>query len=241
MVLAWSGLQIDAHELAPQVYTPSLKGSLQPAMIAAARRHGRVAYPISGASALLEEITAGHPVIVLQNLGLSWIPAWHYAVVIGYDLDKAMIILHSGITKRKTTALNTFGNTNLLASHAATNNKSAFSSDTNNNPNENLLTLARMDKTMIAKMSSTNKNPIIIRKKGNNSLLLLLNINLPEANPTKNETAPLNTLFCNVIEIINPIINKRKVNNSAQLSMKSFPISFSAFLPNIFTKLLTHN
>jgi hypothetical protein len=117
MVLAWSGLQIDANELAPQVYTPSLKGSLQPAMIAAARRHARVAYPITGADALLREITAGHPVIVLQNLGLSWVPVWHYAVVIGYDFDKALIILRSGITKRKTTALNTFGNTWARSQH----------------------------------------------------------------------------------------------------------------------------
>jgi hypothetical protein len=111
MVLAWGGLQIDADELTPQVYTPSLKGSLQPALITAARRHGRVAYPISGAGALLNEIAAGHPVIVMQNLGLSWAALWHYAVAIGYDLDKAIIILHSGITNRKTTPLNTFENT----------------------------------------------------------------------------------------------------------------------------------
>jgi len=117
MVLAWGGLQVDAHELAPQVYTPSLKGSLQPAMITAARRHGRVAYEISGADALLKEIAAGHPVIVLQNLGLSWVPLWHYAVVIGYDLDKAIIVLHSGITDRKITALNTFENTWARSKH----------------------------------------------------------------------------------------------------------------------------
>ena len=117
MALAWSGLEIDPDELAPQVYTPSLKGSLQPALVTAARRHGRVAYPISGANALLEEIAAGHPVIVLQNLGLSWMPAWHYAVVIGYDLDKAMIVLHSGITNRKTTALKTFENTWARSKH----------------------------------------------------------------------------------------------------------------------------
>ncbi|MCK5204241.1 MAG: PA2778 family cysteine peptidase, partial [Desulfobacterales bacterium] len=111
MTLAWSGLQIDPDDLTPQVYTPSLKGSLPPAMVAATRRHGRVAYEIAGANALLKEISAGHPVIVLQNLGLSWVPVWHYAVVIGYDLDKAVIILHSGITDQKTTALKTFENT----------------------------------------------------------------------------------------------------------------------------------
>jgi tetratricopeptide (TPR) repeat protein len=117
MVLAWGGLEIDADELAPQVYTPSLKGSLQPALVTAARRHGRVAYPISGADALLKEIAAGHPIIVMQNLGLSWSPLWHYAVAIGYDLDEAIIILHSGITKRKTTALNTFENTWARSNH----------------------------------------------------------------------------------------------------------------------------
>jgi len=117
MALAWSGLHIDADELAAQVYTPSLKGSLQPAMITAARRHGRVAYPISGANALLQEIAAGHPVIVLQNLGLSWIPVWHYAVVVGYDLNQEVITLHSGITNRKTTALKTFENTWARSNH----------------------------------------------------------------------------------------------------------------------------
>ena len=111
MALAWSGLQIEPDDLASQVYTPSLKGSLPPAIVAATRRHGRVAYPISGANALLKEIAAGHPVIVLQNLGLSWIPVWHYAVVIGYDLDEGEIILHSGITNRKKTPLRTFENT----------------------------------------------------------------------------------------------------------------------------------
>ena len=111
MALSWSGLQIGPDELTPQVYTPSLKGSLQPAMIAAARRQGKVAYPINGAQALLREIAAGHPVIVLQNLGLSWMPVWHYAVVIGYDVDAEVVIMHSGVTRRKKTNFRTFENT----------------------------------------------------------------------------------------------------------------------------------
>ncbi len=111
MALAWSGLQIEPDDLTSQVYTPSLKGSLPPAMVAATRRHGRVAYPISGANALLKEIAAGHPVIVLQNLGFSLIPLWHYAVVIGYDLNEGVITLHSGITNRKKMSLRAFENT----------------------------------------------------------------------------------------------------------------------------------
>jgi tetratricopeptide (TPR) repeat protein len=35
-------------------------------------------------------------VIVLQNLGLSWFPQWHYAVALGYDRPADEIVMHSG-------------------------------------------------------------------------------------------------------------------------------------------------
>jgi tetratricopeptide (TPR) repeat protein len=111
MALAWSGLDVKPAELTEKVYTASLKGSLQPAMIAGARRSGRLAYVISGTESLIREIAAGHPVIVLQNLGLSWIPVWHYAVVIGYDTPADEVILHSGPAARKQTSLRVFENT----------------------------------------------------------------------------------------------------------------------------------
>ena len=111
MVLAWSGLAVEPAELTEKVYTASLKGSLQPAMIAGARRSGRLAYEISGTQSLMREIAAGHPVIVLQNLGLSWIPFWHYAVAIGYDTPADEVILHSGADACKRTALRVFENT----------------------------------------------------------------------------------------------------------------------------------
>ncbi len=111
MALEWSGVPSNPEVLVPEVFTPSRKGSLQSTMIAASRRHGRIAYSISGPDALLAELSAGHPVIVLQNLGLSWYPVWHYAVVIGYDLRKAVIVLHSGITPQKQISLRLFENT----------------------------------------------------------------------------------------------------------------------------------
>jgi len=98
MLLNWSGIPIQPAELTPEVFTPGLNGSLQSALSGAARRHGRVAYPITGSEALLAEVAAGHPVIVLVNLGLSWYPKWHYAVVIGFDQDRDEVILHSGLT-----------------------------------------------------------------------------------------------------------------------------------------------
>jgi tetratricopeptide (TPR) repeat protein len=111
MVLEWSGINADSDTLVPEVFTPSRKGSLQSALIGTARRYGRIAYPISSLSEILTEVAAGHPVIVLQNLGLSWYPVWHYAVVVGYDLPQRIVILHSGVTPRKTISFRAFENT----------------------------------------------------------------------------------------------------------------------------------
>jgi tetratricopeptide (TPR) repeat protein len=98
MTLNWSGIAVQPTDLTSEVFTPDLKGSLQSALIGAARRHNRVAYAITGSEALLAEVSAGNPVIVLVNLGLSWYPKWHYAVVIGFDQEREEIILHSGLT-----------------------------------------------------------------------------------------------------------------------------------------------
>jgi len=100
MVLGWSGLAVEPEDLAEEVYTPGRKGSLQPSLVAAARRRGRLAHTISGPQALLSELAAGHPVIVLQNLGTRSYPVWHYAVAIGMDRPADQILLHSGTTAR---------------------------------------------------------------------------------------------------------------------------------------------
>ncbi len=117
MALSWSGIPSDPNTVAPEVFTPSRKGSLQPAMIAAARRHGRIAYSVSSPDAMLREVSAGHPVVVLQNLGLSWKPVWHYALVVGYDLNQGIVILHSGNTSRKRLPLRVFENTWARSDH----------------------------------------------------------------------------------------------------------------------------
>ena len=111
MALTWSGLKVSPEELKEQVYTPGRKGSLQMDMVGATRRHGKVAYEINGPDFLFPELAAGHPVIVLQNLGLSWLPVWHYALVIGYDLNQDKVILHSGVSERKVISYDTFAKT----------------------------------------------------------------------------------------------------------------------------------
>jgi tetratricopeptide (TPR) repeat protein len=111
MLLSWNGLAVSPAGLSPQIYSPALEGSLQPALIAAARRHGHLAYPITGSEALVAELAAGHPVLVLQNLGLSWYPRWHYAVAIGYDRPGDKIVLHSGKIEADHMPFRVFDNT----------------------------------------------------------------------------------------------------------------------------------
>lgn len=99
--LAASGVNITADELVPEVYLPGRKGSLQAEIIASARRHHRVAAPIRGdANALVAELQAGRPVLVLLNLGVSFYPVWHYAVVVGYEPAAQRYILRSGTERR---------------------------------------------------------------------------------------------------------------------------------------------
>jgi tetratricopeptide (TPR) repeat protein len=111
MAMTWSGLRVAPDDLTAEVYTPASHGSIQPDMITAARRHGRMAYVIHGADRLSAEIGAGNPVVVLQNLGLSWYPVWHYAVVTGLDRDTGEVLLNSGTTRSKRTPWRVFENT----------------------------------------------------------------------------------------------------------------------------------
>ena len=108
-VLADIGLPADPDRLADAVFLPSRAGSLQLEMLGGARRQGAVATRLPRElEALLREVAAGHAVVVLQNLGLDFIPRWHYAVVVGYDLTERELILRSGTTERATLPLRTF-------------------------------------------------------------------------------------------------------------------------------------
>lgn len=96
MAIGATGSPYDLKEITDQVYSPDARGSLQETMIASARRQGFLAIPLSGLSNLLQEVQAGHSVVIFENLGIKWIPQWHYALVTGYDLEKRILIMHSG-------------------------------------------------------------------------------------------------------------------------------------------------
>lgn len=111
MTLAWSGLPVTQEDMAKQVYTPGREGTLQPDVIAAMRRNGRLAVPVNSLRELLGEIAAGRPVLVFQNLGLEIYPRWHFAVAIGYDLEDGELIMHTGLWDNRPVALRTFEHT----------------------------------------------------------------------------------------------------------------------------------
>ncbi|WP_348701192.1 PA2778 family cysteine peptidase [uncultured Marinobacter sp.] len=96
MMLNSQGLRTDPDRLKALVYLPGRQGSLQVEMVAAARAHDMVVYPLAARfDAILAELDAGHPVLVLQNLMFDWWPQWHFAVVVGYDAAQETVILNT--------------------------------------------------------------------------------------------------------------------------------------------------
>lgn len=119
-VLQRAGGAQTPDELVPQVYLPGRQGSLQVELLAAARRQGFLATVIPGRlESIVEELRAGNPVLVLQNLGLSFAPSWHYAVVVGVDLDAEEFVLRSGPEPRMSMGYKVFERTWARGGHWA--------------------------------------------------------------------------------------------------------------------------
>lgn len=108
-ILEASGAAVSLDDIVRKVYVPGRQGSLQVEMAAATRTSGRLPYGVDKSMAgLLAEIEAGHPVVVLQNLGIAAIPRWHYAVVVGVDAARERVILRSGTERRRETSIKLF-------------------------------------------------------------------------------------------------------------------------------------
>ena len=108
-VLVASGADASLDNIVEQVYLPGREGSLQIELGAATRRHGRIPYTLDGTlAAVLAEIKAGRPVLVLQNLSVAALPRWHYAVITGIDAPNDAVVLRSGTDRRRVTRTGTF-------------------------------------------------------------------------------------------------------------------------------------
>jgi tetratricopeptide (TPR) repeat protein len=93
------GDPVVAEEIAPKLFIPDKEGSLQLEMISATRQYGYLPYSEhSSLETILYLLEEDIPVIVFQNLSISILPQWHYAVATGYDLERHELILHTGVT-----------------------------------------------------------------------------------------------------------------------------------------------
>lgn len=108
-VLVDAGINTLPDMLTPQVYLPGREGSLAVELVSATRRQGRVPILVQGGlDGLLSQLEAQKPVLVFQNLGFSWLPRWHYAVVTGWDGTAHELVLHSGLQKNARLQLTPF-------------------------------------------------------------------------------------------------------------------------------------
>jgi hypothetical protein len=107
--LVSSGVDVTPEQLAPLIYVPARRGSFQVELVAATRRLGRIPYVLEPTvDALLAEVAAGNPVLVLQDVGRFGIRRWHYAVVVGHFKDRNLLVLRSGGERRRLESLPTF-------------------------------------------------------------------------------------------------------------------------------------
>jgi hypothetical protein len=100
-VLNSAEIPVTPGELKSRVYIPEREGSLQLELLAATRHYGRIPYVIDpDLDAVLAELKAGRPVLIMQNLGATLMPTWHYAVVVGYLPSEQKFVLRSGDKQR---------------------------------------------------------------------------------------------------------------------------------------------
>ncbi|MCU7555228.1 PA2778 family cysteine peptidase [Alteromonas sp. ASW11-19] len=117
-VFGYHGYPVAPEAIAPRIFIPEREGSLQLEMVSATRQFGFLPYTEQGTlNKLLQLVSADIPVIVLQNLSVEWLPQWHYAVVIGYDLSTETLTLHTGVTPDYTMALTVFERTWARGNH----------------------------------------------------------------------------------------------------------------------------
>lgn len=82
--------------------------SVQAGLEAAARSYELLVYPLPGnLDALLQQVSAGHPVLVMQDR-LFGGPGAQFAVLVGYDQRQRTLVLRSGNTRRWHTSFASF-------------------------------------------------------------------------------------------------------------------------------------
>ncbi len=117
-VISAAGRAVEPADLEPLLFIEDRKGTLQVELRGATRRLGLLSFAQEAdITSLVHRLQAGHPVLVLQNLGLSWLPKWHYAVAVGFDASTKTVHLRSGRNPLRKTGLKEFSRTWMASSN----------------------------------------------------------------------------------------------------------------------------
>lgn len=109
ILLRHTGRDVTPEQVARDI-DPALPGDdMAVALALVARQQGRLVYPLAPRlEAMLAALNQGYPVLVRQNTGLSFWPAWHYAVVVGADRRSETFWLRSGSLERQALSFASF-------------------------------------------------------------------------------------------------------------------------------------
>lgn len=96
-VLAYYKQTVTEAEIACEVFTPGLQGSLISDLENSARKRGFSARVFAGSlGELRKHIDRNEPAIILVEMGLFFYTVPHYLVVFGYDDQQKLFWLHTG-------------------------------------------------------------------------------------------------------------------------------------------------
>jgi ABC-type bacteriocin/lantibiotic exporter with double-glycine peptidase domain len=99
-VIGYYGSASGMEDVAAEVYSEKLKGTLPMDLLIYAREKGFEAKYYKGSfSGLKESLSRGEPLILFLNLGYGFYPVGHYIVAIGMDEKAGVVFAHSGMKK----------------------------------------------------------------------------------------------------------------------------------------------
>jgi ABC-type bacteriocin/lantibiotic exporter with double-glycine peptidase domain len=99
MVLRYWGAAAEADEIGRALYLPSARGVLNLELEFQARRRGFRTEAFEGTLERVKaELRRDRPLIVFQDLGRGGVSVPHFAVLLGFDDQAEVVVLHSGTT-----------------------------------------------------------------------------------------------------------------------------------------------
>lgn len=101
-VIGYYGAGTDMGDVAREVYSSKLKGTLPMDLLIYAREKGFEAKYYKGSmDDLRGSLKRKEPLILFLNLGYSFYPVGHYIVAVGMDEGSSVVFAHSGMEKEQ--------------------------------------------------------------------------------------------------------------------------------------------